>query len=308
MAKMSSVDAIRTDTLTKSYGRARGVVDLTLSVPAGTIFGFLGPNGAGKTTTIRILLDFLRPTSGHAEVLGLDSRADSVEIHRRTGYLPGDPALYDRITGGELLEWLGRLRGGVDEAFVAGLVERFAVDLDRPIRHLSRGNRQKIAVVQAFMHQPELLVLDEPTSGLDPLVQHEFQELCRETTSTGATVFLSSHVLDEVQHLCDHVAIIREGSLVASEDVEALRARAIRDVTIHFGAPFDADAFSALPGVRSVAVDGSVLHLQLAGGADQLIKLSARYDVVDFTSAPADLDALFLHYYEGGDGDGPPGR
>jgi beta-exotoxin I transport system ATP-binding protein len=300
------VDAIRTESLTKSYGRARGVVDLDLSVPVGTIFGFLGPNGAGKTTTIRLLLDFLRPTSGAAVVLGLDSRRDSREIHRRTGYLPGDPALYDRITGRELLDWLGRLRGGVDRDHLAALVERLAVDLERPIRQLSRGNRQKIAVVQAFMHQPELLVLDEPTSGLDPLVQHEFQALCREVTAAGATVFLSSHVLDEVQHLCDHVAIIRDGRLVAIEDVEAIRARAIRDVTIRFGGPFDPAAFGGLPGVGAVTVDGPVLHLQLAGDADRLVKLAARYDVVDLVSAPADLDDLFLHYYEGSDVDGPP--
>ncbi len=298
------MDAIRTESLTKSYGRARGVVDLDLSVPSGTIFGFLGPNGAGKTTTIRILLDFLRPTSGDAVVLGLDSRRDSVEIHRRIGYLPGDPALYDRITGRDLLDWLGRLRGGVDRPYLDALIERFAIDPDRPIRQLSRGNRQKIAVVQAFMHRPELLVLDEPTSGLDPLVQHEFQELCRETTASGATVFLSSHVLDEVQHLCDHVAIIREGRLVAIEDVDAIRARAVRDVTIRFAGSFDADAFAALAGVRSVTVEGPVLHLQLSGNADPLVKLAAQHDVVDLVSAPADLDDLFLHYYEGEESNG----
>jgi len=307
---MRSVDPISVENLTKSYGRshARGVVDLTLAVPTGSIFGFLGPNGAGKTTTIRILLDFLRPTAGRARVLGLDPRADRVEVHRRTGYLPGDPVLYDRITAGELLEWLGRLRGGVDAVYVDALVERFAVDLSRPIRHLSRGNRQKVAVVQAFMHQPELLVLDEPTSGLDPLMQHEFQALCREVVRAGATVFLSSHVLDEVQHLCDRVAIIREGRLVASDDVETLRERAVRDVSIQFKGPFDIDAFRALPGVRSVNVHGPLLHLQLSGDADPLVKLAARYDVIDFESAPADLDALFLQYYEGKVDDGAPGR
>jgi beta-exotoxin I transport system ATP-binding protein len=300
------MDAIATESLSKSYRRSPAVVDLTLSVPASTIFGFLGPNGAGKTTTIRVLLDFLRPTSGRAEVLGLDSRADAVEIHRRIGYLPGDPTLYDRITAAQLLDWLGRLRGGVDPTYVRSLTDRFAVEIDRPIHHLSRGNRQKIAVVQAFMHRPELLVLDEPTSGLDPLMQHEFRELCREVTAEGATIFLSSHVLDEVQHLCDHVAIIRAGRLVATEAVDDLRAHAVRDVTIRFGEPFEAAAFSALPGVRSVATDGSVLHLRASGDADPLIKLASRYDVIEYDSAPADLDALFLHYYEGTDGDGPP--
>jgi ABC-2 type transport system ATP-binding protein len=302
------VDAVEIEHLTKAYGRtrARGIVDLDLSVPTGTIFGFLGPNGAGKTTTIRVMLDFLRPGAGTARVLGLDSRRDSVAIRRRTGYLPGDPALYDRITGRELLDWLGRLRGGVEPTYLDTLVDRFSADLDRPIHHLSRGNRQKIALIQAFMHRPELLVLDEPTSGVDPLVQHEFRHLCREVAGSGATVFLSSHVLDEVQHLCDHVAIIRDGRLVASEEVDVLRARAVRDVTIRFGGPFESDAFAALAGVESVHAEGSVLHLQLSGPADPLVKLAARFDVVDLVSAPADLDTLFRHYYEGGDADGAP--
>ena len=224
---------------------------------------------------------------------------DSVEIHRRTGYLAGDPGLYERITSRELLGWLGRLRGGVDPDYTNELATRFSLELDRPIRTLSKGNRQKVAVVQAFMHRPELLVLDEPTSGLDPLIQHEFHALVREVTAEGSTVFLSSHVLDEVQHLCDHVAIIRDGRLVAVEEVEELRRRAIREVTIHFAGPFEADAFAALPDVRAIEVNGPVLHLHLTGRADPLIKLASRYDVIDLTSAPADLDALFLHYYEG---------
>ena len=301
------MDAIATEGLTKSYGRARGVADLDLAVAPGTIFGFLGPNGAGKTTTIRILLDFLRPTTGRATVLGLDSRHDSIEIHRRTGYLPGDPALYDRITGAELLDWLARLRTGVDPKYVDRLVERFGVDLERPIRQLSRGNRQKLAVVQAFMHEPELLVLDEPTSGLDPLVQHEFRLLCREVAARGATVFLSSHVLDEVQHLCDHVAIIRDGRLVTTEAVDSLRARAVRGVTIRFRGAFEPEAFRAVPGVDAITVQGPVLRLQLSGDADALLKLAAQYEVIDFESEPADLDALFLRYYEGAD-DGTAGR
>ena len=292
------MEAIHTEALTKSYGRARGIVELDLQVPPGTVFGFLGPNGAGKTTTIRVLLDFLRPTAGSARVLGLDSRRDSIDIHRRTGYLAGDPGLYDRITARELLAWLGRLRGGVDPAYTEELATRFALELDRPIRSLSKGNRQKVAVVQAFMHRPELLILDEPTSGLDPLIQHEFQSLVREVTTGGATVFLSSHVLDEVQHLCDHVAIVREGRLVAVEEVDELRRRAMREVTIEFAGPFDANTFAGLPGVQAVEVTGPVLHLHLTGRADELVKLAARHDVVDFTSAPVDLDALFLHYYQ----------
>ena len=295
------MDVIVTEGLTKTYGRARGIQDLDLTVAPGTIFGFLGPNGAGKTTTLRVLLDFLRPSRGTAQVLGLDSRRDRVEIHRRTGYLPGEPGLYDRITARELLSWLGRMRSNVQPGVVDALADRFDLELDRPIHTLSKGNRQKVSLVQAFMHRPELLVLDEPTAGLDPIMQHEFQQLVREVTAEGATVFLSSHVLDEVQHLCDTVAIIRESRLVAVEHVDTLRERAIREVTIRFSGPFDREAFAALPEVKAIEVNGASLHLHLSGSADRLVKLAARFDVVDFTSSPADLEALFLHYYEGDD-------
>ena len=291
------MDAIETEGLTRPYGRARGIVDLDLAVPAGSVFGFLGPNGAGKTTTIRVLLDFLRPSAGVARVLGLDSHHDSVEIRRRVGYVPGEIGLYDRITGRDLLEWLARLRGGVDPAAVDELTQRFAVELDRPIHTLSKGNRQKLTLVQAFMHRPELLVLDEPTAGLDPLVQHEFQQLVREVTAEGATVFLSSHVLDEVQHVCDDVAIVREGRVIAVEKVATLRERAVRDVTIRFATPIDPASFAALAGVHDVEAHGRTLQLHLAGSADPLVKLAAQYEVVDFSSAPPDLDTLFLRYY-----------
>ena len=295
------IDAIEIEHLTKSYGAARGIVDLDLAVPACAVFGFLGPNGAGKTTTIRVLLDFLRPTRGSARVLGLDSVRDSVEVRRRVGYLPGEPALYDRVSAGELFGWLAELRGGVDPQRIDELVQRFGVDVDRPLRRLSRGNRQKVVLVQAFMHRPELLVLDEPTSGLDPLVQHEFQRLVREVVADGSTVFLSSHVLDEVQHLCDHVAIVREGGLVAVEEVASLRARAVREITIRFAGPVDAAPFAQLPGVRDLNLHDSTLHCHLAGSADALVKLASRYEVIDFASAAPDLDSLFLHYYEAGD-------
>jgi beta-exotoxin I transport system ATP-binding protein len=298
---VSDIDAIETEHLTKSYGSSRGVMDLDLAVPVGVVFGFLGPNGAGKTTTIRVLLDLLRPTSGVARVVGLDTRRDSVEIRRRVGYLPGDPALYERITARELLAWLGKLRG-IDTAPEAErLAARFSLELDRPIHSLSKGNRQKVALVQAFMHRPELLILDEPTAGLDPLVQHEFHALVHEVVREGCTVFLSSHVLDEVQHLCDHVGILREGRLVAVESVEELRERAVREVTIRFATPVDPAPFRTLAGVRDVEARETALHCHLAGSADALVKLASRYEVVDFTSAPPDLDTLFLHYYSDDD-------
>ncbi|MFN8026009.1 MAG: ABC transporter ATP-binding protein [Acidimicrobiia bacterium] len=298
--------AIETEDLTRTYGRSRGIRGLDLVVPTGAVFGFLGPNGAGKTTTIRVLLDFLRPSSGTARVLGLDSRADSVAIRRRVGYVPGEIGLYERITGRELLDWFGRLRGGVDQRVVGALVDRFQVELDRPVHTLSKGNKQKLALVQAFVHEPELLLLDEPTAGLDPIVQHEFQLLVREVADSGATVFLSSHVLDEVQHLCDQVGIIRDGRLVDVESVAALRDRAVREVTIRFDGTFDPATdvarFAALPGVRDVSVRDHSVHLHLVGEADALVKLAATHRVVEFSSAPPDLDDLFLHFYVDDDG------
>jgi ABC-2 type transport system ATP-binding protein len=302
------VSAIETESLTRTYGKERGIRDLDLVVPEGSVFGFLGPNGAGKTTTIRVLLDFLRPSAGRARVLGLDSRRDSVEVRRRVGYVPGEIGLYERITGRELLDWFGRLRGGVDASVVDGLVDRFHVELDRPVHTLSKGNKQKLALVQAFVHQPELLLLDEPTAGLDPIVQHEFQLLVREVADAGATVFLSSHVLDEVQHLCDQVAIIRDGHLVDVEAVSSLRDRAVREVTVRFADDFDPATFAALPGVRDVSVHDHSLHLHLVGDADALVKAAAAHRVVEFSSAPPDLDDLFLHFYVDDDDDPPADR
>ncbi|MEZ5145038.1 MAG: ABC transporter ATP-binding protein [Acidimicrobiales bacterium] len=300
--------AIVTERLTKSYGRARGVVELELTVAAGEVYGFLGPNGAGKTTTIRTLLDFLHPTSGRAEVLGLDSRRDSLEIRRRVGYLPGDLVLYERLTGREHLDWLASLRGGGDATARDALVERFQADLDRPIRQLSKGNRQKLGLVQAFMHDADLLVLDEPTAGLDPLMQEEFHDLLRETVDAGRTVFLSSHSLDEVQHVADRVGIIREGRLVAVERVEELRERASRRVDVRFAPAVtpDPSAFTGLPGVTDVSVRGDLVSFGVTGSIRPVLRVAADLDVVDLLSRPADLEEIFLTYYRGDEAaDGP---
>src|SRR5215472_6901508 len=214
--------AIEASGLTKRYGAVTAVDGLSVRIEPGQVFGFLGPNGAGKSTTIRMLLALQRPTSGRARLLGLDAATDSVEVHRRIGYLPGDLELFPRLTGSQHIAWFARARGGVDAFLVKQLIERFQVVADRPVRELSKGNRQKIGLVLAFMHEPELLVLDEPTSGLDPLMQHEFESLLRETTGRGRTVFLSSHELDEVQRIADRIAIIRDGRLVAEDTVEGL--------------------------------------------------------------------------------------
>ncbi len=289
--------AIELDHLTKSYGRTRGVVDLTLEVASGQVFGFLGPNGAGKSTAMRVLLDLHRPTSGAAQVFGLDSHGDSLEVRRHVGYLCGDVALYDSLGVMEHLEWLGELRGGVDRSVIRSLAERFNLDLSRKVGDLSKGNRQKVGLVQAFMGRPDLLVLDEPTSGLDPLVQHEFQAMVAEVADEGRTVFLSSHVIDEVDRTCDRVAIIREGRLVTNESIESLRSRSLRTVRVLFESPVDPAAFEALADVTDARVDGNELTVTTTGDADALVKMAARHHVVDLVSERADLEEIFLAYY-----------
>ena len=242
--------AILLERMTKRYGRHRGVAGLDLEVAPGCVFGFLGPNGAGKTTTIRVLLDLIRPTSGAALVLGLDSRRHSMAIRQRSGYLPGELSLYGRLTGDETLRYFANLRGGVDPGAVHALCERLDFDPGKKVAELSTGNRRKLGLIQALMHRPELLILDEPTAGLDPLVQHEFYHLVEEAREAGQTVFLSSHNLPEVQRVCDRVAFVREGTLLAVEDVADLTGRAVRELDVTFAAPVPAAAFEAVEGVH----------------------------------------------------------
>ena len=287
---------IRAERLTKVYAGSRGILDLSLAVEPGEVFGFLGPNGAGKTTTIRLVLDFIRPTSGRVEVFGLDPRRDGVAIRRRTGYVPGDLRLDERLTPRELCVYFSHLRGGRG-ADVAGLAERLDLELDRPIRALSRGNRQKVGLVQAFMHRPDLLVLDEPTAGLDPLVQQSFYELVREVTAEGKTVFLSSHVLSEVQHVADRVALIREGRLVLVESVETLRARAFTHVQATFDEPLPPDAFAALRGVRELERRGRTAAFAVEGEIDPLVKALGQFRVLALESREAVLEDVFLDLY-----------
>jgi ABC-2 type transport system ATP-binding protein len=301
---MSSDQAISTVDLTKSYGRSRGIVEISMSVAVGEVFGFLGPNGAGKTTTIRTILDFIRPTSGSATVLGLDPQRESVEIHRRVGYLPGEFSLYEHMTGHGYLDFFAALRGGVEPGIVDALSERLQADLNVKIASLSHGNRQKIGLIQAFMHRPPLLILDEPTQGLDPIVQQTFQELVLEARAAGQTVFLSSHVLPEVERVCDRVGIIREGRLIAVEDVGDLKTHAVREVELHFSAPVPADAFGGLAGVRDLVAHGDVIRCTVAGSMDELIKTAARFEVLDMASHEPSLEDIFLAFY-GRDGSEP---
>jgi ABC-2 type transport system ATP-binding protein len=283
--------------LSKRYGSHPALQVLDLAVAPGEVFGFLGPNGAGKTTAIRLLLDLLRPTAGTVRVLGENPRAGGARLRRRIGYLPGDLRLEGRQTGRELLTFLGNLRGGVPRRRIDVLAERLDLDLERPIGGLSKGNKQKVGLVQAFMGDPELLVLDEPSSGLDPLLQQEFRAMAREARVQGRTVFMSSHVLAEVEHVADRVAILRAGELVTTEAIEVLRQRAPRRVEIRFAAPVPTAAFEWLTGVREVQVDGDLLRCLVEGGADALVKAAAQFTVVSLTSHEPDLEEIFLTYY-----------
>jgi beta-exotoxin I transport system ATP-binding protein len=296
---MSPAPAIETTGLSKTYGGGvRALTDLDLQVARGEVFGYLGPNGAGKSTTIRLLLGLIRPTAGRAALFGLDTQRDGVEARRGVGYLPGDLRLADRLTGREQLESLARLRGGAEIGLREELCERLRVDLDRPIRQLSKGNRQKLGIVQAFMHRPDLVILDEPTAGLDPLLQAEVRALLRETAADGRSVFISSHSLDEVQHVADRVGIIRQGRLADVDSVDSLRERSLRHITVTFADLVDPQPFGRLDGVRLVRVDGRVLTLSCPESAiDALVKQVAAHQLVDFVSQPADLEEIFLELY-----------
>jgi ABC-2 type transport system ATP-binding protein len=293
--------AIQTTGLTKDYGEGRGLFDLDLDVRRGEILGFLGPNGAGKSTTMRLLLDLIKPTSGSATLLGLDSRVDSLEVRRRVGFLPGDLVLYPTLTGSAMLDYLGELRGGVDRRLRDELAERFDAQLDRPLRELSTGNRQKLGLIQAFMHKPELLILDEPIAGLDPLVQQSFHALLKEAAAEGRTVFLSSHTLSEVERVADRVAILRRGRLVVVDSLERLRGIAVQRLEVEFadGAP-TVEELLAVPGVREASFEGRHLMVAFEGSADALVRAIAAHEVRSIRSRDDDLEEIFLHYYRDG--------
>lgn len=293
---------IETQALTRSFGPRRGIIDVDLAVEPGQIFGFLGPNGAGKSTTIRILMGLYHASSGTARVLGLDPLADAVQLHRRTGYLPGELATYPRLTGRQVLDRFASVRGLRDLRLRDQLIERFGAEVDRPTQTLSKGNKQKLGLVLAFMHRPELLVLDEPTSGLDPLLQREFVALLEETTADGRTVFLSSHDLDEVQRVVHRLAIIREGRIVVTDTVEGLRRHAPRTVELTFDHDVDTATLGRLDGVQaSASADGRHVRLTVTGPVAPLLRAIAPLDPVDLLARPADLDELFLGYYRSAD-------
>ncbi len=288
---------IQTERLTKSYGVHRGIVDVDLEVDEGEVFGFLGPNGAGKTTTIRILLDLIRPSSGVARVFGTVTSEDPVSIHRRIGYLPGEFTLYDRLTGAETIEYFANLRGGLDKAYSATLVERLGLDPSRRFREYSKGNKQKVGLICALQHRPDLLILDEPTAGLDPLVQQTFNELLFEAKAEGRTVFLSSHIISEVERTCDRVAIIREGRIVRQDTVDALRDIAAHEVELRFAEPADPAPFAAVAGVSNLTVEGNALRMLVSGPIAPVVRLAAQGSLVDFVSREPSLEEIFLAEY-----------
>jgi ABC-2 type transport system ATP-binding protein len=298
---VSAQPAIATAGLSKDYGAGHGLFGLDMEVQRGEVFGFLGPNGAGKSTTIRLLLDLIRPTAGSARVLGREVGRHSLEIRRRVGFLPGDLAMYEKLTGRAMLDYLARLRGGIDSRVRDSLAERFDADLDRPLRHLSTGNRQKIGLIQAFMHEPELLILDEPIAGLDPLVQRSFHSLLGEVSGQGRTVFLSSHSLSEVERVTHRLAILRQGRLVVIDSLQNLRKVAVQRLEIEFAppaAPVAAEEFRALPGVTEVSAAGHTVTVGFEGSADAVVKAAARHEVLAVRPREDDLEDIFLRYYQ----------
>lgn len=300
---MGEEQVVRTEGLGKSFGATVALQDVDLTIERGEVFGYLGPNGAGKTTTLRLLMGMMRPTSGRAIVLGLDAWRDAVAVHRRVGYLPGEPSLYGRLTGRQHVSYFGHLRRDADGTRARLLADRLDLDLRRPARELSKGNRQKLAVVLALMSEPDLLVLDEPTSGLDPIVQREFHALLSEQTGRGGSVLLSSHVLGEVQRIADRIGLVRAGRLISVERMSDLRAKSLHHVGARFGDEVSASEFAAVPGVRDLAVTGRSLTCSAPQSAlDGLLKRITRHPVVDLDCAEAELEETFLAYYgTGGD-------
>jgi ABC-2 type transport system ATP-binding protein len=288
---------IRTEGLTKRYGRSLALTGLDLEVPAGVLFGYLGPNGAGKTTTIRIFAGLLRPTSGRAIVLGTDVVRGRETVQRRIGYLPGDFVAYTDLTAGEYLRYMGNLRGGVDPSSTTRLAKRLDLDLGQAIGAMSHGNRQKVGIVQAFQHDPELLVLDEPTQGLDPLVQHEFLTMLREARQAGRTVFLCSHVLSEVEAVADLVGILRQGQLVEVASIAELKAKALRRLDLTFDGEVPADLLRTVPGVSELHANGSGVQVVVEGSTAELLARAAPYRITSVVSHEPDLEEIFLTYY-----------
>lgn len=298
---MNTSPAISLRNLTKFYGRQRGIEGLTFDVAPGEAFGFLGPNGAGKTTAIRVLLGLLRPTSGEARILGSGCWADD-DVRRRVGYLPGSLALYKSMTVQAYLSLVMRMREVDCKQYARELCERLTLDPSRRIHDLSKGNRQKVGVVQAFMHSPDALILDEPTSGLDPIVQRDFEELLREHRHRGAAVLLSSHVLSEVEHLAEQVAIIDHGRLIIVEHISDLKARAVRSLDLEFAKPVAVEHFTSATGVSEATSHGSVVTCTMTGSEAEVLRIALEHGLLTVSSHEPSLENIFLSLIDGGEG------
>jgi ABC-2 type transport system ATP-binding protein len=294
-------DVIELNQVTKKYGSAIAIDNVSLTVPQGTVFGFLGPNGAGKSTTINMIIDFIRPTAGSIKVFGLDSTDDSLAIRQRIGFLAGDFALDKGLTGWQQLEYFGNLRGTFDKKYVQDLARRLDCKLNRKFKTLSRGNRQKVGLIAALMHKPELLVFDEPTSGLDPLIQAEFNKIILEQKQDGVTTFISSHVLSEVQEVCDYVAFVRNGKIVDSQPLSEIIESAARIVRLKGISKTNAGPIIKSPGVQSPHFSDDTLAFTYNGDVNRLLKLLAGIHMKDVVIKEADLESIFMHFYGGTD-------
>lgn len=292
-----SVPTIEIAGLQKTYGKIQAVKGITISVERGEIFGFLGPNGAGKTTTIRCMLDVIRPTAGTIRVLGLDAQHDTHALHQRIGYLPGDVRLPGSMTGKQVISYFSRLQG-LEPVMLDELVERFDVEMKRPLKGYSKGMRQKIGIVLAFMCDPEVLILDEPTSGLDPLLQRTFNEFLLQEQQRGKTIFMSSHIMSDVEKVCQRVAVIRQGEIVTIEEVEKLRQKSGQRIIVEFGDPVSADELAHIPGVSNVTNTNHMYHFNVGGSMDALIKALSRHEVLRLQAEEAPLEEVFLQFYE----------
>src|SRR5712691_6315328 len=289
--------AIVIEHLQKSYGKIQAVKGISMSVERGEIFGFLGPNGAGKTTTIRCMLDVIRPSAGAIRVLGLDAQRDTLSMHQHIGYLPGDVRLPGQMTGKQIIDYFAHLQGR-EPVLLDDLVARFDVEMKRPLKGYSKGMRQKIGIVLAFMCDPDVLILDEPTSGLDPLLQKVFNEFLLEEQARGKTIFMSSHIMSEVEKVCHRIAVIRRGELVTVEEVEALREKAGQRVIVEFGDPVTMEELARIPGVSNVSHSNGSYHLNVGGSMDALIKAFSQHEVKRMLAEEAPLEEVFLKFYE----------
>ncbi len=295
-------DAIHTEGLTKRYDETVALDSLDLSVKEGEVYGYLGPNGAGKTTTIRLLLGLHRPSAGRAEIFGMDAWSQAVPAHRRVAYVPGEPFLWPAMTSAETFEFLAKLHGGTDLGYRDQLVERFKLDTSKKVRALSKGNRQKVQLVVALAARPDLLILDEPTSGLDPLMEAAFRDSVHEAKVRGQTVFLSSHILSEVEALCDRVGILSNGRLVDQGTLAEMRHLSAHRVEVTFdGTPPE---IGALPGIDATQAGEHTLRFEVRGGIEPLIQALASQKVVSMTSREPSLEEIFLHHYDSQGGDG----